>query len=230
MHVCEELRPEQSCAELCGDCIVKGFLTTGTHKTAFVPQRHATPVVTCLLGMTLLQEIQNIICTIDADSHVMDKWTWSFEIEKSIYLDPRSAPREYSEEDEAAGGVGRGRGVAGSRGRGVAGSRGRGVARSRGRGAGRGRGAATNSSGMPGAQPQDAVALRPKRKNVDLLIKVKRDNLCVFYIIGVCVLHVLPPSVCTYFEDAFAVLLHHIRSNNTHTTINTHYTINTSRK
>ena len=94
MHVCEELRPEYMSGEvMCGNCIVRAFLTTNEHRTAFVPQRHATPVVTCLLGMTLLHEIQNIICTIDADSHTPDKWTWSFEIEKRIFLVRRRIPR-----------------------------------------------------------------------------------------------------------------------------------------
>jgi len=182
MHVCEELRPEQLSVDvLCGDCIVKALLTTETHKTAFVPQRHATPVVTCLLGMTLLQEIQNIICTIDADSHVTDKWTWSFEFEKRIYMVPRSAPRRARAVRRGAqavrGVVGRG----GDGGRNIGrGGRGRGVgmplnARGRGRG-GRGGGAV-----IP---PVAHARLPPQRNDVDLLIKVKRHNLCVFYIIG----------------------------------------------
>ena len=91
MHVCDELLPPNMSSDvMCGDCIVRAFLTTNEHRTAFVPQRHATPVVTCLLGMTLLQEIQNIICTIDADSGIQGKWTWSFEIEKSIIITQKS--------------------------------------------------------------------------------------------------------------------------------------------
>ena len=95
MHVCEELRPDPSCDRLCGNCIVRGLLTTPEHLTAFCPQRHVTPVVTGLLGMTLLQEIQNIVCTIDADCLLAGKWTWSFEFEKQIdFRVARSAPKK----------------------------------------------------------------------------------------------------------------------------------------
>jgi len=95
MHVCEELRPDPSCDRLCGNCIVRGLLTTPEHLTAFCPQRHVTPVVTGLFGMTLLQEIQNIVCTIDADCLLAGKWTWSFEFEKRIdFRVARSAPKK----------------------------------------------------------------------------------------------------------------------------------------
>jgi len=95
MHVCEELRPDPSCDRLCGNCIVRGLLTTPEHLTAFCPQRHVTPVVTGLFGMTLLQEIQNIVCTIDADCLLAGKWTWSFEFEKRIDFGvARSAPKK----------------------------------------------------------------------------------------------------------------------------------------
>ena len=95
MHVCEELRPDPSCDRLCGNCIVRGLLTTPEHLTAFCPQRHVTPVVTGLLAMTLLEEIQNIVCTIDADCLLAGKWTWSFEFEKRIdFRVVRSAPKK----------------------------------------------------------------------------------------------------------------------------------------
>jgi len=93
MHVCEELRPHPSCDRLCGNCIVRGLLTTPEHLTAFCPQRHVTPVVTGLLGMTLLQEIQNIVTTIDGQCLDVGRWTWSFEFEKRIdFVVARSAP------------------------------------------------------------------------------------------------------------------------------------------
>lgn len=94
MHVCAELRPDNLDIDmLCGDCIVKALLTTELHSTPFLPQRLVKPVVTCLLGMTLLQEIQNIITTIDPDSHVIGKWTWSFEVGRTVQLRDRSAPK-----------------------------------------------------------------------------------------------------------------------------------------
>jgi len=93
MHVCEELRPHPSCDRLCGNCIVRGLLTTPEHLTAFCPQRHVTPVITGLLGMTLLQEIQNIVVTVDGQCLDIGRWTWSFEFEKRIdFVIPRSAP------------------------------------------------------------------------------------------------------------------------------------------
>jgi len=93
MHVCEELRPHPSCDRLCGNCIVRGLLTTPEHLTAFCPQRHVTPVITGLLGMTLLQEIQNIVTTIDGECLDAGRWTWSFEFEKRIdFAISRSAP------------------------------------------------------------------------------------------------------------------------------------------
>lgn len=92
MHVCEELRPHPSCDRLCGNCIVKGLLTTPNHLTAFCPQRHVTPVVTGLLGMTLLQEIQNIVSTVDAECLQFGKWTWSLEFENDLILWSHRAP------------------------------------------------------------------------------------------------------------------------------------------
>jgi len=207
MHVCEELRPEQLSVDvLCGDCIVKALLTTETHKTAFVPQRHATPVVTCLLGMTLLQEIQNIITTINADSHVADKWTWSFEFEKRIYMVPRSAPRRARAVRGGAQGAGAGAGGIG----GVAG-RGGGGGRGRGRG-GRGGGAVMPLNAQGRAPPQ--------RNDVDLLIKVKRQNLCVFYIIGAAqklTLCALAYSTTTYTHVLSPILSHVHPHTHTHT-------------
>jgi len=44
--------------------------------------------------MTLLQEIQNIVITIDGQCLGIGRWTWSFEFEKRIdFVIPRSAPR-----------------------------------------------------------------------------------------------------------------------------------------
>ena len=101
MHVCEELRPEKSCDRLCGNCLVKGLLTSPQHTTAFQPQRHLTPVVTGLLGMTLLQEIQNIVSVIDADNHLPLVWTWSFQFEKRIFFQlPRSQPRKTDKNED----------------------------------------------------------------------------------------------------------------------------------
>ena len=226
MHVCEELRPEQLSVDvLCGDCIVKALLTTETHKTAFVPQRHATPVVTCLLGMTLLQEIQNIITTIDADSHVADKWTWSFEFEKRIYMVPRSAPRRARAVRGGAQGAGAGAGgIGGVAGRGGGGGRGRGRG-GRGGGAlmplnaqGRGRGGRRGGAVMP---PNARARASPQRNDVDLLIKVKRQNLCVFYIIGAAqklTLCALAYSTTTY-THVLSPILTHVHP---HTHIHTH--------
>jgi len=72
---------------------VRGLLTTPEHLTTFCPQRHVTPVITGLLGMTLLQEIQNIVTTIDGECLDVGRWTWSFEFEKRMdFAIPRSAP------------------------------------------------------------------------------------------------------------------------------------------
>ena len=287
LHVCAELRPENLNVDvLCGDCTVKALLTTEVHRTPFLPQRHATPVVTCLLGMTLLQEIQNIITTIDADSHVIDKWTWSFEIEKTIKLLKRSAPRLQCRNNLIPGqadveGPRRSvrimkarvaeafqtrtnvavtatavrrhaehmkkrtclsdKNIGGGRGRGAGAAGGRGASRGRGRGRGRGCGIALapehvavyfppdqdesvspkrvpeskhdsdsdgggsssssssasspdmgkkkhipRSSPVPSPpKPPNAKRRKPKTQDVDLMIKVKRDGVCIFYVLGV---------------------------------------------
>jgi len=91
MHVCKELRPHATCTEMCGDCIVRAMQTNEHSRIAFRPQRHSTPVVTALLGMTLLQEIENIVCAVDANCSIPGRWTWSFQFEKRLYYKEQAA-------------------------------------------------------------------------------------------------------------------------------------------
>jgi len=53
--------------------------------------------------MTLLHEIQNIVCTVDASYADAGKWTWSFEFEKRIeFRIKRSVPRKDAQRSPSA--------------------------------------------------------------------------------------------------------------------------------
>ena len=188
MHVCEELRPEKSCDRLCGNCLVKGLLTSPQHTTAFQPQRHLTPVVTGLLGMTLLQEIQNIVSIIDADSHLPLVWTWSFQFEKRIFFQlSRSTPRktDKNEDDDAEPQKRRASkpvrlSQASKRGRGKKDKQKQKSPAS----------ASAKDDNEDGSEDdnedgsEDGDEPKYKYNDLDLLIKVKRHGRCIFYIIG----------------------------------------------
>ena len=95
IHVCEELRLRPECDKLCGDCVLRGLQTSESNGMQIRPQRNLTPIVTCLLGMTILREIQNIVCTVDAQlCRTKGRWTWSFHFEKTIKMKSIQKPKK----------------------------------------------------------------------------------------------------------------------------------------
>lgn len=88
LHVCDGLRLDHKYDRMCIDCAVRGMCTgkNGNRET-YCPTRNHTPLVTAIIGISILDEIQKIIVV--AFSLLEDDysgWTYEFEFEKRINL------------------------------------------------------------------------------------------------------------------------------------------------
>ena len=71
---------------MCIDCVIQSMCTGKSgHRETYCPTRHHTPLVTALLGLSVLDEIQKIIVTAYSLSATQcDEWTYDFEFERRI--------------------------------------------------------------------------------------------------------------------------------------------------
>jgi len=86
LHVCDAQRLDPRYDRMCIDCVVQSMCTgkNGRHQT-YCPTRHHTPVVTAILGLSVLDEIQKIVVTAYSLSETeCDEWTYDLDFEKRI--------------------------------------------------------------------------------------------------------------------------------------------------
>jgi hypothetical protein len=86
LHICDSLRLDVEKDRMCIDCVIKCMCTgkDGTQLT-YCPTRHQTPLITAVMGISLLDEIKKIVMQAYHISVTQYKeWTYVFEFEKTI--------------------------------------------------------------------------------------------------------------------------------------------------
>jgi len=88
LHVCDALRLDKDKDRMCIDCVVQS-MCTGKHGTSqtYCPTRHHTPLVTAMMGISLLDEAKKIIMLAyktDDSISPFSEWKFLFEFEKKI--------------------------------------------------------------------------------------------------------------------------------------------------
>ena len=88
LHVCDALRIDKDKDRMCIDCVVQSMCTSKHGKSqTYCPTRHHTPLVTAMVGISLLDEAKKIIMLAyktDDSISPFSEWKFLFEFEKKI--------------------------------------------------------------------------------------------------------------------------------------------------